>query len=79
MLEKGSDVNLKDLNTGDYPIHLLMSVFNKNIINSRRILELIVYYACDLNVRNSDHWTALHLAVKKSSYEAVEALVEISQ
>eukprot|EP00347_Sterkiella_histriomuscorum_P022013 403331989 len=78
MLEKGSDVNLKDINSGDYPIHMLMSVFNKNITNSRRILELMIQYACDLNLKNSDQWTALHLAVKKNSYEAVQALIETS-
>ena len=36
------DINVKEGNTGDTPLHLLMSVFPKNTTNSKYILELLI-------------------------------------
>lgn len=78
MLERGADVNIKDISSGDYPIHILVGAFNKNLTNAKKILELMVNFACDLNVKNNEQWTALHLAIKKGNYDIVQALIEIS-
>ena len=56
-----------------------MSVYPKNATNSKRILELLILNGANVNLKNNDLWTPLHLAVKKNCYEASEALFEINE
>ncbi len=48
------DVNAIDLSTGDQPLHLLMTVYSKNIIAARNILNFLVEAGADLNAKNHD-------------------------
>lgn len=78
LLQKGAPANVKDLAQGDAPIHLLINVFSKNVQNARRILELLANEEdVDLNARNGDNWTPLHLAVKRGNHDAAEALLNL--
>lgn len=35
LIEKGCNVNTREINTGDSPLHLLINVFSKNVSSSR--------------------------------------------
>ena len=70
---------MKDPNTGDHPLHLLVNVFGKNVTNAKRILELLAFNHADMNMRNNDLWTPFQLAVKRGCFEAVEAFLNINQ
>lgn len=77
LISKGVDVNVRDSNTGDHPLHLLINVFSKDPQTSNQIMSLLVKSGADMNSKNNDLWTPLHLAVKRGSYDAVEALLSI--
>ena len=75
LIEKGALINAKDANSGDTPLHLLINVFSKNAINAKNILLMLTSNGVEVNARNNDLWTPLHLAVKRGSYDAVDALL----
>ena len=54
-----------------------MTVYSKNIIAARNILHFLVEAGADLNAKNHDQWTPLHLAVKKGCLEAIEGLLSL--
>lgn len=54
LIEKGCNVNVKETNTGDTPLHLLINVFSKNSTNSRQILEIFAVNGADLNMKNNE-------------------------
>lgn len=76
IIEKRAEINIRDPKSGDYPIHTLMISYSRNLMNGKRILELLISAGADLSVKNNDHYTALHLAVKRGCYDAVESLLE---
>lgn len=54
LLARGSEVNIKDSVTGDTPLHLLITVFQKSSRSSKRVLELLVIHGADVNSKNND-------------------------
>lgn len=54
ILQKGGDVNKRTASTGDTPLHALISVFQKNVINARWILEILLEHKADPNSKNND-------------------------
>ncbi len=78
LIEKGADVNKRDLKTGDRPIHTLISAYSKNLMNAKRILEILVSAGANLSLKNNEYNSALHIAVKRGCYDAVESLIELS-
>lgn len=78
LIMKKAEINVADLNTGDHPIHLLMNVFTKNTIASKKILSFLHEAGVDINCTNKDLWTPLHLAVKKGCYEGIEELLSLN-
>ena len=69
----------RDLSTGDYPVHLLMTIFSKNPINAKRIMEIFNHYKVDFQAKNNELWGPIHIAVKKGSFDGVEALMKINK
>ena len=55
-----------------------MNIFTKNAINAKRIIELLALNGADMNAKNFDLWTPLHIAVKRGNYDTVEALLSIN-
>ena len=47
ILSKEAMLYYRDPDSGDFPIHLLMSIFTKNVINAKRIMEIFHYYKVD--------------------------------
>ena len=78
LIKNGADINDKDSSSGDTPVHLLVNVYSKSFSSAREILEMLALNGADLNAKNNDLWTPLHLAVKKGSFDAVEALININ-
>jgi len=60
-------------------LHLLINVFAKNLVNSKEILEILAINGADLNIKNNELWSAIHLAVKRGSYDAAEALLKLNE
>ena len=75
LIMRDADVSFPDASTGDHPLHLLISVFSKNTVAAKKILNFLVDAGADLNAKNNDQWTPLHLAVKKGCIEAADVLV----
>lgn len=74
LIMRKADVNFKDTATGDTPLHLLVNVYQKNIIAGKKILNFLVEAGADINAKNNEWWGPLHMAVKKGSLDIVEAL-----
>ena len=68
----------KDPTTGDYPVHLLMALFQKNVLNAKRIVEIFNHYKIDFMAMNNENWAPIHVAVKRGFFEAVETLVKLN-
>jgi Ankyrin repeats (3 copies) len=77
LMMKSAEVNFKDTFTGDTPLHLLVNVYMKNAIAAKKILGFLIDSGADPNIKNNEGWTPLHLAVKKSSLDVVEALISV--
>ena len=77
LITRQVDVNQRDLQTGDSPIHTLVNNFMKNMLAARKILEFLANAGADLNVKNYEGWTPMHLAVRKGSLDIVEALLSL--
>ena len=78
LIKNGAEINVKDSSSGDTPIHLLINVYSKNFTSAKQILEILAHNNADLNAKNNDLWTPLHLAVKKGSFDAIEALLTMN-
>lgn len=53
------------------PIHILFSIFSKNIESSKEITKKLIEFGIDPNQKNKEKFTALHLAIKKGQLEAI--------
>ena len=52
---KGASVSKRDTQgTGDYPLHLLINVFNKNPTAAKKIMQFLAEAGADLNAKNDD-------------------------
>ena len=77
MLEHEINPNLVDELTGDSPLHLLMTVFHKNIEEGKVIMQLLVDFGANLNAKNKDNWTPLHFSVRRGNPNSTKALLEV--
>ena len=77
MLSHGVNPNIFDLIQKDTPCHLLVSCFNRNPHIARLIMQLLSDAGGDLNAKNKEGCTPLHWAIKKTSFQAIQALIEI--
>lgn len=51
---------------GKTPLHFVMNLFSKNAHICAIITELLVSNGANVNLRDSESWTALHTAVRKN-------------
>lgn len=70
LLDKKADVNKTDAD-GNCPIHLLMQVYSKNQASCAEMLRMLVLNGAELNERNTELWTPLHIAVRKGLEEGI--------
>ena len=78
LIEKSADLNRTDVD-GNAPIHLLMQVYSKNRISSPEMLRLLVMNGAELNDRNKELWTPLHIAVRKGLEDAVQEIIRLNK
>jgi len=77
LLEKGAAPNHQDT-SGYTPIHFLINVFSKNPKKAFLILRDLISFGGKLSVKNCEGWSPLHLAIRKQSFEAFQAMLHIS-
>lgn len=65
LIRRNADVNKTDCD-GKTPLHFVMNLFSKNPHKCSFIAELLVTNGATVNQKDSDNWTALHTAVRKS-------------
>lgn len=70
ILEKIGDVNVRD-SDGNTPLHLLFSIFAKNIAASSKIAEMLLERGADPNIKNDECWCPIHIATKRYQHEAI--------
>ena len=54
-------------------------MFNKDLRHSRMIFKLLIEKGAEVNVKNDDLWTPLHLAVKRDQTDAVEEIIKYNK
>lgn len=54
LIMRKAEINVPDLNTGDHPIHLLINVFTKNLVASKKILKFLFEAGVDINSTNKE-------------------------
>lgn len=54
LIMHGADANVKDKNTGDTPLHLLMNVYTRNVIATRKILGFLIDAGAKVNALNNE-------------------------
>ena len=77
MLEHEVSPNHIDEISGDSPLHLLMTAYQKNPDEAKVILQLLYDFGANLNARNKDNWTPLHIAIRRGNLNSTKALLEI--
>ena len=55
-----------------------MSVYGKNSSNAKQILEILTKNNADVNAKNNDLWSPLHIAVKRGNYDAVFDILSLN-
>lgn len=77
LLNSGADVNLKD-NEGNTPLHcFLINELQKKKVDNNIFNALIKTYNSDINARNSNGETMLHLASKLKDHTIVSTLLKL--
>jgi ankyrin repeat protein len=70
LLMKGAFVNQLDCD-GNAPLHLVMSVFSKNIQKCTSICELLIAHGARANIKNNDNWAPIHVAARKGQEKGI--------
>lgn len=80
-LEKGANVNIRDTHDGDTPLHILISNardpsyhhYNREYL--REIFDLFLQHGADINAKNNESITPLHLATTCYMKDILHTLV----
>lgn len=75
LIMRKADPDAHDVKNGDRPLHTLMNVYQKNTVAAKKILGFLVEAGANINSKNNEQWTPLHLAVKKGHLDAVESFL----
>jgi len=75
LLKHGANPNCGDLE-GNTPLHLLFSIFSKNLDISQEMSQLLLDHGADPNHLNNDLWTPLHLAIRRGQTDCLRWAVE---
>ena len=78
LIKKGADVNKTDFD-GKSALHFVMGLFSKNPSKCQYIAETLVLNGAKPNLKDSDNWTPLHIAVRKGQEKAVVAIIKLNQ
>ena len=75
LIVRKADPDAQDIKNGDRPLHILMNVYLKNQVAAKKILGFLVDAGANINGKNNERWTPLHIAVRKGNLEAVECFL----
>ena len=64
---------------GNTPLHVLCSIFSKNLISSREIAIMLMGSGADPNLPNNDGWTPLHLAIRRGQIDCLKWAIEYNK
>jgi ankyrin repeat protein len=77
LINRGAKISISDCD-GNTPLHYVMKVFSKNPTKSAVITETLVNGGINPNQRNLESWTALHIAIRKSHFDAVKCILGLN-
>ena len=75
LLKYGANPNAQD-SEGNTPLHLLCSIFSKDLPLSIQIAEILLESGADPNSKNFDGWGPLHLIVRRGHLEGLSWVVK---
>jgi ankyrin repeat protein len=77
LISKPQQINKGD-DEGNTCLHMLFSNLNKNPVRGRKMIEQLIAQSADLNKKNKENWTPLHLAVKRNQPDSIKFLIELA-
>ncbi|KAK9884176.1 hypothetical protein WA026_005131 [Henosepilachna vigintioctopunctata] len=72
MLDAGADPNMKDP-SGNAALHI--EVLRTSPEKQKKFIQLLIKYKADINMRNENGWTPLHLAIREGYEDVVYNLL----
>lgn len=78
LIIKQADVNKVDCD-GNTPLHLVMNVFSKNPQKCTYIAETLVMSGANVNMKNNDNWSPLHMAARKHQEKGIQIIIQLNQ
>jgi len=74
LLSMDADPNSRDCE-GNTPLHIVLGVFNKDVIASTVIAESLLKAGAEVNALNNEGWAPIHLAARRGQVEGVRWVV----